>query len=136
VVNGILVLELESNLQKVPARASLGAMHPAAHRIRHTTRFTYEAALSLCAALALFAFYQLHGVSERDRFYVLEQVGAVIVCALSIWGAIRGMHRRGQWNRQIGLITLAVILTTILFATLLSSTAEPPKGQRIEYGEP
>jgi len=126
----------ENTLSKIlHPRFTSAAMPSSAHRGRRSTRIAYEAVLSLCASLALFAFYQFHGVSEHDRYYVAEQVAAVVVCALSIWGAIRGFQRHGAWNRRLGLITLAVLLTTIMLATLLSSTAEPPKPPQIEYGE-
>jgi hypothetical protein len=117
------------------AAASLPRMHPTAQRSRRSPRISVEAVLSLCAALGLFAFSQFHGLSERDAHYVVEQMSVVIIGALSVWGAVRAFRRHGKWNRRIGLLTLAVLLTTIVVASLLNSAAEPPNPQRIEYGE-
>lgn len=110
-------------------------MHPTGHRIRRTPRLGVEPVLSLLAALGLFTFSQVHGVSERDDHYVLEQLLVVLLGALSVSGAVRAFRRQGRWNRRVGLVTFAVLLTTIVVATLLKSAADAPKPQRIEYGD-
>lgn len=111
-------------------------MRPSPQHARRSKRFHLDAVLSLVAALGVFAFYELHGLSERDPWFIFQLSIAAVVFVLSAWGALRAFKHSGRWNRRIGLVTLAVLLTTLLIATLLSSTAEPPKPQRIEYGDP
>jgi hypothetical protein len=113
---------------------TLRVPHASAHR-RRSVHLNWDALVGLVAAVGLFAFFQLHGVNERDRFFVFELSTAALVFVLSFWGALRAFNHQGRWNRRVGLVTFAVLLTTLLLATLLSSMADPRAPQRIEYGE-
>jgi hypothetical protein len=111
-------------------------MQPLAHRARRPVHLAWDAVSGLAAALALFSYYQFHGIKEADPFFIVELSGAVVMFALSVWGALRAFKHHGKWNRRLALVTLAILLTTLLIATLLTSMTEPPRPQQIEYGEP